>query len=65
MDFGSLLLRKKQGKEKLSLQVENSMKPGMLTIHQVEREDTDGELSSMNDWLTALNRYMAIYCIKS
>lgn len=33
----------------------------MLTIHQVEREDTDGELSSMNDWLTAWNRYMAIY----
>lgn len=64
VDFGSLLHRNKQGKEKLSLQVENSMKPGMLTIHQVERDDTDGELSSMNDWLTAWNRYMAIYCIK-
>lgn len=60
VDFGSLLLRNKQGKEKRSLQVENSMKPGMLTIHQVEREDTDGELSSMNGWLTAWNRYMAI-----
>lgn len=64
VDFGSLLLRNKQGKEKRSLQVENSMKPGMLTIHQVEREDTDRELFSMNDWLTAWNRYMAIYCIK-
>lgn len=40
------------------------MKPGMLTIPQVEREDTDGELSSTNDQLTALNRYMAIYCLK-
>lgn len=38
------------------LQVENLMKPGMLTIHQVERDDTDGELSSTNDWLTAWNR---------
>uniref|UniRef100_A0A8W8JFT3 Uncharacterized protein n=1 Tax=Magallana gigas TaxID=29159 RepID=A0A8W8JFT3_MAGGI len=64
VDCGSLLLRNKQGKEKLPLQVENSMRTGSLTIHQVEREDTDGELSSMNDWVTAWNRYMTIYCIK-
>lgn len=30
---------------------------------RVERDGTDGELPSMNDWLTAWNRYMAIYCI--
>lgn len=40
------------------------MKPGMLLIHQVERDDTNGELSSMNDWLTGWNRNMAIYCMK-
>lgn len=32
VDFGSLLLWNKQGKDKLSLQVENSMKQCMLTI---------------------------------
>lgn len=64
MDFDSLLRRNKKGKDKLSLQVENSMKPGMPTIHQVEREAIDEEFSFMNDWLTVWNRYMAIYCIK-
>lgn len=39
----------------MEAQVENSMKPSMLTIHQVEKDDSDGELSSMNDWLTAWN----------
>lgn len=64
MDFGSLLLRNKQGKEKFSLHVENTMKPGMLTIHQLKKDDTDVELSSIDDWLTAWNRYVPIYCIK-
>lgn len=57
VDFSSL-------KKKNSLQVENSMKPCMLTIHQVVKDDTDVELSSIEDWLTVWNRYMAIYCLK-
>lgn len=40
------------------------MKPGMLTIHQLKKDDTDGELSSIDDQLTAWNRYVPIYCIK-
>lgn len=40
------------------------MNPCMLTIHQVVKDDTDVELSSIEDWLTVWNRYMAIYCLK-
>lgn len=64
MDFGSLLVRNKQGKEIFFLQAENSTKPCMLTIHQVVKDDTDVEISSLEDWLTVCNRYMTIYCIK-
>lgn len=56
VDFGSL--------KNNSLQVENSMKPCMLAIHQMVKDDTDVELSSIEDWLTVWNRYMAIYCLK-
>uniref|UniRef100_A0A8W8ML94 Uncharacterized protein n=1 Tax=Magallana gigas TaxID=29159 RepID=A0A8W8ML94_MAGGI len=45
--------------------VEDGDSPGKLTIHQVENDSqTEVTLSSMHDWLTAWNRFAAIYCIK-
>ncbi|XP_061195879.1 uncharacterized protein LOC133204127 [Saccostrea echinata] len=55
----------KQKKGKFSLQVENSDTQGKLTIHQVENDaENKSNVSSMHDWITAWNRYAAIYCIK-
>lgn len=44
-----------QSKEHYSLEEENSMKPDILTIHKVDKNDTQVELFSMNDWNIAWN----------
>ncbi|XP_061178895.1 uncharacterized protein LOC133187509 isoform X1 [Saccostrea echinata] len=65
IDFVKLLSKEKQKKGKFSLQVENSDTQGKLTIHQVENDaENKSNVSSMHDWITAWNRYAAIYCIK-
>uniref|UniRef100_A0A8W8I4T9 Retrotransposon gag domain-containing protein n=1 Tax=Magallana gigas TaxID=29159 RepID=A0A8W8I4T9_MAGGI len=65
IEFASLLSKDKQKKGKLSIQVEDGDSPGKLTIHQVENDSqSEVTLSSMHDWLTAWNRFAAIYCIK-
>ncbi|XP_061165169.1 uncharacterized protein LOC133174133 [Saccostrea echinata] len=65
VDFIKLLSKDKQKKGKFSLQVEDGDSPGKLTIHQVENDSSnDASVSSMHDWLTAWNRFSAIYCMK-
>jgi hypothetical protein len=65
IDFATLLSKDKKSRSKLSLQVEQSDDPGKLTIRQL---DTNGEseltVSTMHDWITAWNRFSAIYCLK-
>uniref|UniRef100_A0A8W8MI15 C3H1-type domain-containing protein n=1 Tax=Magallana gigas TaxID=29159 RepID=A0A8W8MI15_MAGGI len=49
----------------IDARVEDGDRPGKLTIHQVENDSqSEVTLSSMHDWLTAWNRFAAIYCIK-
>uniref|UniRef100_A0A8W8NT31 Uncharacterized protein n=1 Tax=Magallana gigas TaxID=29159 RepID=A0A8W8NT31_MAGGI len=65
IEFSSLLLKDKQKKGKFSIQVEDGDSPGKLAIHQVENDSqNEVTLSSMHDWLTAWNRFAAIYCMK-
>jgi hypothetical protein len=65
IDFATLLSKDNKSKSKLCLQVEQSDYPGKLTIYQL---DTNGEseltVSTMHDWITAWNRFSAIYCLK-
>lgn len=65
VDFVKLLSKDKQKNGKFSLQVEDGDSLGKLTIHQVDNDLLDDtSVSSMHDWLTAWNRFSAIYCMK-
>lgn len=65
IEFKSLLSKEKQKKGKFSLQVEEGDDVGKITIHQLDNESqNEVSVASMHDWLTAWNRFSAIYCIK-
>ncbi|XP_056017194.1 uncharacterized protein LOC130053735 [Ostrea edulis] len=63
----ALLLKKEKGKSKYSIKVEEQDQSGKVVIHNMRSENDDdvrdGSLS-LNDWVTAWNRYATIYCIK-
>lgn len=65
IEFKSLLSKEKQKKGKFSLQVEEGDDVGKITIYQLDTESqNEVSVASMHDWLTAWNRFSAIYCIR-